>query len=286
MKSILEQFEKQLTCIEGAIDELFPPASDEELNMAEQELGINFPDDFRSLYKWRNGQQGILFLFDEFRLYSIDEMLEMNRSGREYLTPEDTKVSDDSGVIKDCIGNPNWIQFGDNGGNTILFLDMDPGKQGAVGQLLEACEGEPELQSNSIKEFLENITNKIASGEIAWDTDAGGFVEMDDESVTERECFKNRNKLIESAPNLEALARLHEGDKVTLVGAIKPNHKTKKHKLYIRGGPVRVTGDIGKINTGLADGPPLVEVSVKVGKKALLGIGAPSYEVISCVRIP
>ena len=286
MKSILEQFEKQLTCIEGAIDELFPPASDEELNMAEQELGINFPDDFRSLYKWRNGQQGILFLFDEFRLYSIDEMLEMNRSGREYLTPEDTKVSDDSGVIKDCIGNPNWIQFGDNGGNTILFLDMDPGKQGAVGQLLEACEGEPELQSNSIKEFLENITNKIASGEIAWDTDAGGFVEMDDESVKERENFKKRNKLIESAPNLEALARLHEGDKVTLVGAIKPNHKTKKHKLYIRGGPVWVTGNIGKINTALAGGPPFVEVSVKVGKKGLLGMGAPSYEVISCVRIP
>ena len=286
MQTVLKQFEQQISTIEGALDELFPPATDAELNAAEQELDIKFPEDIRTLYKWRNGQEGILFLFGEFRLYSLDEMLKMQQVNLKNCTSDYTNVSDDSGVTKDCIANPKWIPIGDNGGNTILYLDMDPGKQGSIGQLLDACDGEPECNFKSIKNLLESITNRIASGEIAWDEDSGGFEEMDEASITEREHFKNRMKLIENTPDRKKLSQIQEGEAVTLVGAVKPNHKTKKHKLYIRGGPVWILGDIGNINTALAGGPPWVEVNLKIGKRALFGIGTPTYEVISCQRIP
>ena len=286
MKAVLEQFEQQISSIDGALEELLPPVTDAELTSAEQELGITFPEDIRSLYKWRNGQIGILFLFDEFRLYSLEEMLKMQRVNLNSCTPEYTDVTDDSGIFKDCIFNPKWIPIGDNGGNTMLYLDMDPGKKGVKGQLLEACDGEPNFIFKSLQEFLEATTKRIASGEIAWDETSGGFQQMDEVSVAERENFDNRLKLLESAPGREELRKLHEGETVVLVGAIKPNHKTKKHKLYIKDGLVRVTGDIGKINNGSVYGPPWVEVKVRIGKKALFGVGSPLYEVISCQRIP
>ncbi|MGH1538694.1 MAG: SMI1/KNR4 family protein, partial [Gammaproteobacteria bacterium] len=63
MEEILEKFELLLKPIDQAKDELLPPAMDEEINAAEKELGIEFPEDLRTLYKWHNGQKGIRFLY-------------------------------------------------------------------------------------------------------------------------------------------------------------------------------------------------------------------------------
>ena len=93
------------------------------------------------------------------------------------MDPELQEVSDESGLFKDCIANTNWIQFADNGGNTIVFIDMDPGQRGTMGQILEACDGEPECNFNGIKAFIEDITNRISTGEIAWNKEAGSFWE-------------------------------------------------------------------------------------------------------------
>lgn len=179
MNSVLQKLEEHLGSIEGAQDELQPPATPEDLDAAEQELGVKFPEDFRQFYMWHNGNQGILFLFGSYRVFPIKELLELNRMGRETMDPELEEVSDESGVFKDCIANPNWIQFADNGGNTIVFIDMDPGQQGTMGQILEACDGEPECNFNGIKEFVEDITNRISTGKIAWNKEAGSFWETE-----------------------------------------------------------------------------------------------------------
>ena len=180
MQDILEKFEQLISSIDQAKGELFPPATDEELNVAEKELDIPLPEDIRTLYKWHNGQEGIHFLFDEFRIYPLFEMLDMQRVNLECCTPDCTEVTDVTGVFKDCIANPKWLPIGDNGGNTMLYLDMDPGKQGTPGQLLEACDGEPEYNSNSIKAFMQEIIRKIESGEIVWNENAGSFWPVDE----------------------------------------------------------------------------------------------------------
>jgi len=286
MEKLLREFEGHIASINGAMDELLPPATSDELDMAEQELGITFPDDFRTLYQWHNGDKGILFLFGEYRISPLSEILELYRFAQQSSSPEWQQVSDESGVIKDCISNPKWIQFADNGGNTIVLLDMDPGKQGTPGQLIEACDGEPECRYSGVDAFITDITNRISTGQIAWDEESGCFWETDEESVTERKTFDEKINLVESAPNFEALQRLNTGDEIDLVGAIKPNHKTHKHQLYIRNGSVTIVGDISNIGKGLSQRPPLVKVKVRVGKKTLFGFGAPIYKVISCERIP
>ena len=286
MKKILREFESHIASIEGAIGELLPPATSQELDIAERELGIKFPEDFRTLYQWHNGDKGILFLFGAYRISPLSEILELYRFAQKSYSSDMEHISDDSGVIKDCIFNAKWIQFADNGGNTVVLLDMDPGKQGTPGQLIEACDGGTECRFSGVNAFITDITSRISTGQIGWDEESGCFWETDEESVAERETFKEKTKIVESAPNFEALQGLNTGDETTLVGAIKPNHKTKRHQLYIRNGSLQVVGDIGNIGGGLSHGPPLVKVKVRVGKKTLFGFGAPTYEVISCERVP
>ena len=286
MKNILREFESHISSIEGAMDELFPPTTSRELDIAEQELGIIFPEDFRTLYQWRNGDRGNLFLFGEYRISPLSQILELYRFSQNAPSSDMKHASDDSGVLKDCISNTKWIQFADNGGNTVVLLDMDPGKQGIPGQLIEACDGDTECRFSGVKEFFADITNRISTGQIEWDNGSACFWETDDESVPEREAFEDKINIVESAPSYEALRQLNAGDEATLVGAIKPNHKTKKHQLYIRNGSILVVGDIGNIGGGLSHGPPLVKVKVRVGKQTLFGFGTPAYEVISCERVP
>lgn len=180
MQTILENFEQIIKSIEQAKDELYPPATDEEINAAESELAITFPEDLRELYKWHNGQKGIRFLYDEFRIYSLKEVVELHKNGLKGCKPDYFETEDESGVIKDCIANEKWVNIGDNGGNTILFLDMDPGAQGTVGQLLESCDGLPECNYSGIKEFMVDIVRKIESGEIIWNENAGSFWPVDE----------------------------------------------------------------------------------------------------------
>ena len=285
MKAILQTLEKQLRAVEGAMDDLLPPVGAEELDALERDLDIRLPEDFRSLYLWHNGQRGTLFLLGEYRFFPVTEIRELNRASRTSMPPDWREVSDESGVFKDCIANPAWIQFGDNGGNTILFVDMDPGRKGVAGQILEACDGEPECRYGSLHEMLADVVDRIANGRLAWDHEAGSFVEQDAESRAENERFAARERIINDAPDFAALAGAEPGEIVDLVGAIKPNHRTQKHTLYIRGGAVTVVGNIGPIRTALRGGPPLVQVRIRVGKRGLLGVGAPVYEVIACKRL-
>jgi len=180
MQTLLEKFEQHLKPIAEVKDELHPPATEDEINAAEKELDIKFPEDLRTLYKWHNGQVGIYFLFDEFRMYKLKEVVEYYKDGMKYSEPDFFETEDEAGVFKDCIANAKWVPIGDNGGNTILFLDMDPGAQGTSGQLLDACDGQPECNYSGIKEFITEIIRKIEVGEIQWNENAGSFWPVDE----------------------------------------------------------------------------------------------------------
>jgi len=188
MNKILQNFEKNISYIANVKEELLPPATNEELDEAEKKLGVDFPQDFRELYLWHNGQKGHIFLFGEYRISPLEELLELNIIGRKSIQTDWLKVQDDAGIIKDCIANPKWIRFGDNGGNTILFLDFDPGMKGTVGQILESCDGDNECHYIGVKEFISDITNKITTGQIIWNNNAGGFCQIEEES--EKNKFK------------------------------------------------------------------------------------------------
>lgn len=286
MQELVEQLERHLSTIDNIEAALLPPASSEELDAAEQALGVRLPEDFRQLYRWHNGNRGELFLFGEFRISPLKDVLDFYRTAHCSFDEDYYEVTDESGQLKNCIANRKWIQFADNGGNTIVLLDLDPGKTGTVGQLLEACDGEPECRFSGIREFVTDLNKRIANGELTWDDEAGTFQETDEKSVAERQRFDNKMKLLEASPSFEQLQQLETGDEVALAGGIKPDHKTGAHKLYLRGGSIKVSGDIWEIHTTYLAGPALVKIKVKVGKKSLFGLGSPAYKVISCERVP
>lgn len=286
MNNILQSLDKHFGLINGATDELNPPATAEKLEDAERELGVRLPDELRHLYSWHDGEKGNILLFDCYRIFPLAELIEVNLASRKSMRPDKKKISDDSGVFKDGISNDKWIAFGDNGGNTTLFLDLDPGSEGSYGQILESSEGDTECRFANIREFLIDISRRISSGEITWDDDAGCFGETTEESVAQRARFSHKESLVNAAPNREQLARLKTGDEITLVGALKLDRKSNRHLLYIKGGAVTVVGDIPKLNAGLMSGPPLAKLKVRVGKKPFLGIGSPDYEILSCEQIP
>lgn len=286
MKTILQTLDKHFKKIDGAEEELNPPTTSEALETAQRELGVEFPDDFRQLYLWHDGEKGDIFLFDCYRIFPLSELMEMNRASRKSMRPDEKLVSDDSGAFKDCIANEKWIAFGDNGGNSLLFIDFDPGREGVYGQILESCDGEAECKYTGIREFLTDISRRISNGEIAWDDDSGCFEEVSGEAAEQIKKFKEKVSIVNAAANREQLAKLNAGDETTLVGALKPDRKTNRHLLHIKGGAVTIVGELPKLEIGLMGGPPLVKVKVRVGKKPLFGIGTPAYEILSCERVP
>ena len=286
MQDLLEQLEKHLSAIENKGAELLQPATNEELGSVEKELGVKFPEEFRQLYRWHNGNLGDLFLFGEFRIAPLRQIVELHDSAHRASDDDYYEVSDDSGVFKDCIANRKWIQFADNGGNTIVLLDLDPGKAGTVGQLLEVCDGDVECRFASIRDFISDLNDRITKNELAWDDEAGTFHETHEQSVAQRRRFKEKIQLFEDSPTFRELLHMQTGEVVTVAGAIRPNHKTGKHELYMHGGSIPVAGDIGDIHIGLAGAPPMVKITLRAGKKSLFGLGAPVYEVVYCERVP
>ncbi len=287
MKALWQQFEELIEPLQSARDELNSGVSRDAITELETTLDIKLPDDIVASYLLHDGQKGIYALFGEFRLIPIKEMLELNVSGRKSITKEYRKVHDDSGVIKDCIANPNWIYIGDNGGNTILFIDLDPGQQGTYGQIIEACDGEPEFVAKSFREFFARLVNDIQSGALSWNHKYSGFAEeLSPEEAIEEKKHTRRSDLAHKSLKYDDLQYLSPGKKVMLVGAIKPNHKTNKHLLYLKGGSISVVGTIPDIRLGLGySGPPMVKIKIKIGKPRLWGLLAPEYPIISCERL-
>ena len=61
-----------------------------------------------------------------------------------------------------------------------FVMMLRPGKQGTTGQLLEACDREPECNFSGVKAFMQEIVRRIESGEITWNKEAGSFWPIDE----------------------------------------------------------------------------------------------------------
>ena len=235
---------------------------------------------------WHDGEKGDIFLFDSYRIYPLSEVMEVNLASRKSMHREEKRVSDDSGVFKDCIANEKWIAFGDNGGNSILLIDLDPGREGVYGQILESCDGENECEFAGIRAFLTDISQRISSGEIAWDEEAGCFHDSTAESVGEIKSLNHKVAVMSAALNHEQLVRLNAGDEAILVGALIADSSSNRHQLHIKGGTVTVVGALPQLHAGFMGAPPLVQMRVRVGSAPMGAIGTTDYDILSCERVP
>ena len=170
---IWERLDAFLASIDGASAELGPPATDAQIALCEATLSISLPPDFEQSLRCHNGAGRVLFLIGDHRLWPIDEIISLNMKHRSLHGGNEFSSGDITGRVKDHIYNPLWISIGDNGGNSGIAIDLDPGEKGSLGQILGIYEDETVVLADSVTSFLSQVVDEIESGARTWDAAAG-----------------------------------------------------------------------------------------------------------------
>lgn len=125
-------------------------ASEEELRAFERRFQVELPEDFRALYRYKDGSGDLALLWPQEGYYRGYRLLSLGEIGRlkEYFQCEDREME----AFPDCFDRValgrldrrirphlscrRWIPFGEYAGSLYLMLDFDPSGEGAMGQVI------------------------------------------------------------------------------------------------------------------------------------------------------
>ena len=150
-------------------------ASLNELLLFEKNFNIILPDDFKTLYQYKNGSQ-FFCLFPlsinnidmTFCLMSLQEIKNsktyfQNRNALltdfpDYFTNEDINKMKNN-KIKPFLFNKKWFPFAQYCNSCYLMLDLDPNKEGQIGQIILYCHDPDQIiyVTSSISELITKI---------------------------------------------------------------------------------------------------------------------------------
>ncbi|QNP72804.1 SMI1/KNR4 family protein [Streptomyces roseirectus] len=124
-------------------------ASEEELAEAEARLGVVLPEELKALYRVVRGRwedwEGDFDVADRVaetvgcELLPLDQVFVADVSTRPCpwrFAAMEAAVTRADDAVQGVVGSPGWIVFGDNGGGDSLVVDLTPGPQGYVGQVV------------------------------------------------------------------------------------------------------------------------------------------------------
>ena len=154
-------------------------ASEEELQVFEERLGIRLPSDFKELYSYKNGSKYFSILpcvIDQRELpFSIMSLQEMENC-KKYFQNRDALLTDfpdyfsnqelenmrDS-RIKPYLFNKKWLPFAQYCDSCYLMLDFDPDREGQEGQIICYIHDPDEIiyVAESLTELIEEIMDEI-----------------------------------------------------------------------------------------------------------------------------
>ena len=155
-------------------------ATEEEIRAFESDFGIVLPEDFKSLYKYKNGSSYPFNIFNttyneecvsSFFLLSLDEIRKEKVSywkenkpmaDDDFFSSEDIAKLDKR--IKPFIENEHWFPFAQlANGSLYLILDYGPTEIGTAGQIIIYVH-DPDFiyyVSEDIKELLEDTISNL-----------------------------------------------------------------------------------------------------------------------------
>ncbi|WP_448163290.1 SMI1/KNR4 family protein [Bacillus mobilis] len=116
------------------------PATIEEIQDAENEMGIAFPDELRNLYLAHNGEdKSGPGLFFGLPFLSLNQVLDEWRIWKR-IEEDDFLNFDAFSIPTECIKeryvNHNWIPISKDYGGNNIGIDVDPDEKGEVGQVI------------------------------------------------------------------------------------------------------------------------------------------------------
>lgn len=136
--TILKELEDELTNYFKPF--LNAPATIEEIQFAESEMGISFPDELRNLYLAHNGEdKSGPGLFFGLPFLSLDEVLDEWRVWKR-IEDDEFFNFDAFSIPTECIReryvNHNWIPISKDYGGNNIGIDIDPDEKGEMGQVI------------------------------------------------------------------------------------------------------------------------------------------------------
>lgn len=152
-------------------DALNPPASAEDLKAVEDAIGGKLPADLRAALEIHDGRPAL----DSYRLLPADRIKDRYESEMENVDKPSSQPGD--GTCKPVMWSKGWIPFAEDGSQNYLCIDLDPGKQGAKGQVIRwerASDGADAAQWKSFGDWLASMTDACVNGKV--DVDEEGFI--------------------------------------------------------------------------------------------------------------
>ncbi|OUM55678.1 hypothetical protein BVG19_g5253 [[Candida] boidinii] len=189
IKEIWELFDDWLkeNWVQG-YNNLAHPATDEEIEILEENLGVKLPGDYKESLKCHNGQIGYQFTFKNNEYLSIDKVYhyrnlwkDIKISGK--LDGLTSKIYDNEPISNEWY-NINWIPITHDGAGNHYCLDLDPdlNKNGKIGQIITMWHDSDSrsIISYSFKEFFADFVMDVLDGKTVYSDDHDGFVDEDE----------------------------------------------------------------------------------------------------------
>lgn len=146
-------------------------ATEDEIAYAEKIMGLNFPKSFKELLRIHNGQSDeFTGVIGNYYLLSLKEIIETWETMKELLENNEfedfEEVNPVGPVKKEFWWNPYWIPFVTNGSGDNICIDLDPDKEGTIGQIITFWHDweKRKVISNSLEEWFREIIQCLEDG--------------------------------------------------------------------------------------------------------------------------
>ena len=190
-KSIQQLWERVATWLrESAPADVTLPegASESDIEEAESQTGLKFPNDLRETYRLHNGSDRI-WLFEQGylmpltkptnlprrkqALYSaiVDSWRAMNEIMNKGYFPKVTSSGSHSKQIKPLWWSSCWLPIVANKSGDHVCVDLDPARGGHIGQLLDWWheQGPTKVLAKGLTDWLTMFVKDLESGKFRFD---------------------------------------------------------------------------------------------------------------------
>ncbi len=166
------------------LEDLRPPATDEEIHALERALGAHLPSDFSDALRVHNGQQGLAgCLFPSGQFLGSEDILDHWMCWKTLLDSghfQGLRSDSEDGVLSDW-WSPGWIPVTHNGFGDHDCIDLTPTASGMFGQLITMWHDQPErtVLAPSYSFWLAQFHERLQSELIVFCPDSNCLVERD-----------------------------------------------------------------------------------------------------------